>query len=89
MTTQEIRELVSQALRYASVPGFDRSETKEAFLSGKDVALSQLEIDSLAAMELCIAIEANLDVSILPDDLPRLGSLNALVGRIEELRNAG
>lgn len=88
MNDQDIRQLVADALRYASVPGFDRSDRKEAFLAGEDVAFTELEIDSLAAMELCIAIEASLDVTVLPAELPELGSLNALLARIAELRRA-
>jgi len=89
MNEQSIREMVSKALEYASVPGFAGSAVQRAFVEGQqDVAFSDLQIDSLAAMELCIAIEANVDVTILPVDLPGIGSLEALVRRIEELSSA-
>ena len=88
MTEREIRELICQALRYASVPGFNRSDRQAAFINGEDVGLDDLEIDSLAAMELCIAIETNLDVTLLPAELPALGSLNGIVRRVEELQRA-
>ena len=88
MTEIEVRSLLSDALEYASVPGFAGGDTQRAFLSGQDVRFSELDLDSLAAMELCIAIETNLDVTILPNDLPEMGSLNALVRRVHELRDA-
>lgn len=88
MTNLGIRRLVSEALEYASVPGFSGGDKQEAFLQGADISLDDLEIDSLAAMELCIAIETNLDVTLLPAELPALGSLNGIVRRVEELLGA-
>lgn len=88
MTDLDIRRLVAEALEYASVPGFSGGDKHEAFLKGADISLDNLEIDSLAAMELCIAIEANLDVTLLPAELQELGSLNDVVMRVEELLRA-
>jgi hypothetical protein len=88
MTNQQIKELISEALVYASVPGFAGGAAQRTFLAGGDVSIAALEIDSLAAMELCIAIEANLDVTILPADIGETASLNALVERIAQLKNA-
>jgi acyl carrier protein len=36
-------------------------------------------MDSLAAMEICIGLEANWGAVIVPDDLRRIGSLANLV----------
>ncbi len=88
MNDDELRHLLSDALDYASVPGFAGSERQLQFIAGGDVRLSELEIDSLAAMEICIAIETNFDVSIVPNDLPTFESLGALVKRIKEMRGA-
>lgn len=88
MTNSEIRHLLSEALEYASVPGFADSPRQTAFCEGADVRMDELQIDSLASMELCIAIETNLDVTILPADLAEIGSLGALVEHIERLKYA-
>ncbi|MDB5539358.1 MAG: hypothetical protein JWQ89_1085 [Devosia sp.] len=83
MTNEDIRQVIADALGYASVPRFRGSSREAAFLSGaEDVPLATLEIDSLAAMELCIAIETIVGVSILPQQLAEIGSLNALVTTI-------
>lgn len=90
MTEQEIRELIADALTYASVPGFRGSAQEAAFLAGaSDVPLSEFEIDSLASMEVCIAIETNLGVTLLPGELPEIGSLGGLVRRVREAAVAG
>jgi acyl carrier protein len=84
LTEQEVRNVISAALQYASVPDFAGSARQARFLAGDDVRFDELEIDSLAAMELCIAIELELGVSITPADLPEIGSLVALVRRVQE-----
>lgn len=84
MTECEIREMIADALDYASVPRFRGSELRAKFVAGThDVLFEQLEIDSLAAMELCIAVETNVGVSILPAELPEFNSLGGLVKRVE------
>lgn len=89
MTDDEIRHVIADALRYASVPSFAGSAREHDFLSGKvDVPFAELEIDSLAVMELCIALEASLGVSVAPADLLAVGSLGALVRHVQELLGA-
>lgn len=88
MNDTEFRKVLAQAMDYASIPGFAGSERERVFVEGGDISLSELEIDSLAAMELCIAIEMNLDVAIVPNDLAQFESLGALLKRITELRGA-
>ena len=84
MTEPEIREIIADALDYAAVPRFRRSEARAQFVAGvRDISLDELEIDSLAAMELCIALETSSGVSILPDELPGFGSLGAIAKRVE------
>lgn len=84
MTELEIRQVVADALDYAAVPRFRGTELRERFIAGAtDISFDDLEIDSLAAMELCIALETNAGVSILPAELPEFGSLGALVKRVE------
>jgi acyl carrier protein len=55
------------------------------FLDGTlDATFAELELDSLARMELCIAIEVALGVSLAPEELERYPTLDALVADIEE-----
>ena len=84
MTETEIRQLVAEALAYASIPNFQGSATERAFLAATaEVPFSELEIDSLAAMEICIAIEANIGTSILPNELAGIETLSDLVRSIQ------
>lgn len=83
MSEGEIREMLVEALQSASVFGLRDNGWTEEFLAGtRDVALDDLEMDSLGAMELCIAVEVNTGVSIVPDDLTGLGTLGGLVRAI-------
>ena len=83
MNEAEIRQMLVEALQSASVFGLRNNGWTEAFLAGtRDVAFDDLEMDSLGAMELCIAVEVNTGVSIVPDDLADLGTLGGLVRAI-------
>lgn len=85
MTDDEIRKVIADALVYAAVPGFRGSQRERDFVEGRaDIRLADLDIDSLAAMELCIAIETNVGASILPQDLAKIGSLDSLVTKVRE-----
>lgn len=85
MTDDEIRHVIADALGYASVPMFAGSARAHDFLSGMvDVQFADLDMDSLAVMELCIAIEASLGVSVLPEQLRDIGSLEQLAKTIRE-----
>lgn len=84
MEVSEIRLLVAEALDYAAVPRFRGSEARMQFVAGtRDITFDEIEIDSLAAMELCIALETNAGVVILPGEVLALGSLDAVVRRVE------
>jgi len=84
MTETEAREIVADALDAASVPRFRGSEARAQFVSlTRDIQFDELDVDSLAAMEICIAIEANVGVSLLPAELQEIGSLGALARRLE------
>jgi len=79
MTEEQARKILVQAMRYANVIGLS-VELRTAFETGRaDIELDQLDMDSLATMELCIAIEANSGVSITPDQLKAAATGNALV----------
>lgn len=90
MTDLEIRQVIAEALSYASVPQFDGSPAAAAFMAGiSDIKLADLEIDSLAAMELCIAIESSVGVSVVPADLVEIGSLGKLSAKVRATLEAG
>lgn len=83
MTAAELRNVIADSLVYAAVPGFVGSGAETEFRDGaRDVTMTELEIDSLAAMELCIAIELNAGISLTPAEVAALPSLNALVQRL-------
>jgi acyl carrier protein len=80
MTVTEIRRTLIEVLRDAGVSFLGDAKLENAFIDGRfDVNLDQLEVDSLAAMEICIALEANWGMAIVPEDLNRIGSIQALV----------
>ena len=84
MTDQELRTIIVESLEYANVT--TAREQSMAFLSSEgreDISLNQLGMDSLAVMELCIAIEVNTGVSIVPDDLQKVGTLNNLIKSVQ------
>jgi acyl carrier protein len=80
MTDHEIRDIIAQQLEYACLTVMRDKKLTPVFLEGRhDIALGELEMDSLAEMELCIAIEINTGVSIVPNELQGIGTLNSLV----------
>ena len=85
MTEYEIRTVIVEALDYANVVGIRDHNMIPLFLEGsEDIDFNQLSIDSLATMELCIAIEVNAGVSIVPDELQKIGTLNRLVEIVQK-----
>ncbi len=73
------REKMVEALRCAGVPA-ERSGLLGAYLAGgSDVLLSDIEMDSLAVMELCIWLELNCGLSLAPDEVGRMRSLDEIV----------
>lgn len=83
MTEREIRLMLVEAMLSASVFGVRDGGWTDAFLAGtRDIAMSDLQMDSLGAMELCIAVEVNTGVEIVPDELARMATLGTLVAAI-------
>ena len=84
MTAPQVRALIVEALEYSSVIALRDKNLTEAFLAGThEVPIALLDMDSLAEMELCIAIEVNAGVSILPDELRKIGTLARLVALVQ------
>lgn len=87
MTDEDIRRVIAEALDYAAVFQFRRSGIQAAFIAGEaDMSIEALALDSLSEMELCIAIEVNTGISILPQDLRGVGSLSDLVAAVRKAR---
>ena len=85
MNEPDARRLIIEALDSARVHAFRDQGLHEIFLRAtRDVSLDELELDSLATMELCIALEAKAAVEILPPQLERIGSLNRLVAHLRK-----
>ncbi len=80
MTETELRAAMVEMFRESGVFHLRDNDFESAFVDGKyDARLDELDIDSLAAMEICIALEANWGTALVPEDLQRVGSLQALV----------
>ena len=85
MTEQEIRAIIIDALEYANVVAISDQNMATLFLEGReDIEIQKLNMDSLATMELCIALEVNTGVSIVPDDLQKIATLDLLVKAVQE-----
>ncbi|HEX6121224.1 MAG TPA: acyl carrier protein [Dongiaceae bacterium] len=85
MTDSEIRTTIAALLRDAGIFYLRDENVEREFIDGSfDATLGQMRFDSLAAMELCIALEANLGSALVPEDLNRVGSLQNLVRIVKE-----
>lgn len=81
----EIRQMLVDAIDASTIVGLRRSGLMEGFLDGTaDIPFAVLEMDSMGAMELCIAVEVNTGVEIVPVELAELGSLGAVVASVME-----
>lgn len=87
MTETELRTVLIHALEDARVIGIGDETAKAAFVSGEvDIALADLEIDSLAVMQFCIAVEKRSGISVVPRDLRKLPTLGALARKLSSGR---
>ena len=87
MSEGELRQMLVDAIDGSTIVGLRSSGLMDGFLSGSaDIPFEALEMDSMGAMELCIAVEVNTGVEIVPAELARLGSLGAVVKSIVERR---
>jgi acyl carrier protein len=85
MATLENRMRVVEALDAANVAGLQTSGLVSQFITGaSDISFTDLQLDSLARMEFCIALEVNCGISILPDSLYEIGTLGRIADMIAE-----
>ena len=72
------RLAIFEALKIAA-PGAFNDEIRRSFLiDGANLKLAELEMDSLAQMEFCIAIELSTGITLLPSQLAELASTDAI-----------
>ena len=89
MAKAEARAAVFEALRASAPSGFNQ-ELRHSFLNdGANFRLADLDMDSLAEMEFCIAIELATGVTLLPAQLTELASTDAIERRILEKLEEG
>ena len=77
------RQAVFEALKAAAPQTFN-DNLRQAFLAGSNLRLADLDLDSLAKMEFCIAVELATGVTLLPSQLAELASTDAIERRIRE-----
>jgi hypothetical protein len=78
------RQSVFDALRIAAPSTFTEKMRGSFLAGGLNVRLADLELDSLAQMEFCIAIELATGVTLVPSQLSELGCTDAIERRINE-----
>ncbi len=84
MDIASIRMAVFEALTIAS-PGVFDDDMRRSFLTGQaNIALADLDMDSMAAMEFCIALELSTGTSLLPSQLAELATTDTVERRIRE-----
>lgn len=87
MTDAELRQFLLSALRDANVFGLDDPSIDRSFISAEsDIAFGDLDMDSLARMEFCIALETGTGISITPEELQKFRSLGELLERLRQVR---
>jgi hypothetical protein len=80
-----IREIFVDGLVAGAVHQINDVATRKAWLDGtRDLRFDELAMDSLARMELCIAIEIGTGVSMAPEELGRYASLGELATAVRE-----
>jgi hypothetical protein len=84
----KVRAAIVRGLEMGAVRAVFDAETREALMAGRaDPTLAELELDSLARMEVCIAIEIETRVTLAPEQLGRLRTFGDIVEYVvRELR---
>lgn len=84
MDARTIRQAIVDGLEAGGVGLIGEKRTRDAFLAGgADLTQAELGMDSLARMELCIAIELSTGISLVPEELGRYRTLGELAREIE------
>ena len=89
MDERAIREIFVDGLVAGAVHQINDVATRKAWLDGtRDLRFDELEMDSLAKMELCIAIEVGTGVSLAPEELGRFAAIGEIVAMLRERLHA-
>lgn len=84
MSTTKTKESILAALEAGYVGAAMVEKLRTGYLTkGDDYAIADLGLDSLGLMEFCISLEVNDVISMSPEDVLRLNSLNAIARFIE------
>ncbi|MFI4924973.1 MAG: acyl carrier protein [Vicinamibacteria bacterium] len=85
MDARGIRQVLIDGLEAGGVSEARSIRFREPFLDGSiDATFEELALDSLARMEVCIAIEVALGISLAPEELQRYASLGELANDLRE-----
>jgi Phosphopantetheine attachment site len=83
MDSAQARQMLLELFEQANIFYLRNNALGPAFLAGAlDLPLEQLGMDSLAEMELCIGIEVNTGLQIVPEDLRQIETLDRLVAML-------
>jgi acyl carrier protein len=80
---RDVRALLVTLIRKAGIFGLKDGNLEQSFIDGREnPRLDSIGIDSLSQMELCIAIENEFGVSVVPSELEEMRTLEDLMTRI-------
>lgn len=89
MDEARIRAILADGLEQGAVGAILHAPTRAAWFAGtEDLAFEALGMDSLARMELCIAIEVGVGVALAPADLDRYRSVGDLARDLVRMTDA-
>lgn len=83
---KDVRCRLADLLRLSGIFTLQEAGICDDFIQGNcDVLVTDLDMDSLAAMELCIFLEEQMGLSLSPDQLMTRTSLEELVTEIASI----
>lgn len=84
MKHTESRRTITDILRHASVFTLQNKNLEGAYTQGLcDIEMKELDMDSLAVMEICIALEMQHNLPLRPEDLLQINTLGELAARLD------
>jgi len=84
MKISRVRLAVFDALKVEARGVFSDALQQSFLANGLNLNLADLEMDSLAQMEFCISLELSTGVSLVPSQLAKLASTDAVEQRIRQ-----
>lgn len=85
MNKMAIRKLLIPVLQDAGIFYLRDNIVENDFAAGVwDIHLTELDMDSLSTMELCIGLEVEWGLTVLPEDLSKVGTLGQLADIVVE-----